>query len=108
FCISSRRRHTRVSRDWSADVCSSDLTEAIRMGRPVNVVHPVKGEDKQKPVNYDTMALPTNAKTIARKAQQAGIPPNVALTIAHKIGRASCRERGAPSAFSARLIEVRD
>ncbi|WP_336018627.1 lytic transglycosylase domain-containing protein [Acinetobacter lwoffii] len=58
-------------------------TEAIRMGRPVNVVHPVKGEDKQKPVNYDTMALPTNAKTIARKAQQAGIPPNVALTIAH-------------------------
>lgn len=25
-------------------------TEAIRMGRPVNVVHPVKGEDKQKPV----------------------------------------------------------
>lgn len=60
-----------------------DATEAIRMGRPVNVVHPVKGEDKQKPVNYDTMALPTNAKTIARKAQQAGIPPNVALTIAH-------------------------
>lgn len=25
--------------------------EAIRMGRPVNVVHPVKGEDKQKPVS---------------------------------------------------------
>src|SRR5690606_25378109 len=25
--------------------------EAIRMGRPVNVVHPVNGEDKQKPVN---------------------------------------------------------
>lgn len=25
-------------------------TEAIRMGRPVNVVHPVKGEEKQKPV----------------------------------------------------------
>lgn len=24
--------------------------EAIRMGRPVNVVHPVKGEEKQKPV----------------------------------------------------------
>src|SRR5690606_11102082 len=50
-------------------------TESVRMGRPVNVVHPVKGEDKQKSVNYDTMALPTNAKTIARKAQQAGIPP---------------------------------
>src|SRR5690606_39474512 len=26
FCFSSRRRHTRFSRDWSSDVCSSDLT----------------------------------------------------------------------------------
>src|SRR5690606_41187735 len=26
---SSRRRHTRFSRDWSSDVCSSDL-EAVR------------------------------------------------------------------------------
>src|SRR5690606_40664394 len=27
FFFSSRRRHTRFSRDWSSDVCSSDLTE---------------------------------------------------------------------------------
>src|SRR5690606_39714630 len=25
FFVSSRRRHTRFSRDWSSDVCSSDL-----------------------------------------------------------------------------------
>src|SRR5712664_4768731 len=25
FVVSSRRRHTRSDRDWSADVCSSDL-----------------------------------------------------------------------------------
>src|SRR5699024_11323848 len=25
-CFSSRRRHTRSKRDWSSDVCSSDLT----------------------------------------------------------------------------------
>src|SRR5690606_41170196 len=25
FVFSSRRRHTRLSRDWSSDVCSSDL-----------------------------------------------------------------------------------
>src|SRR5207247_5237048 len=25
FCFSSRRRHTRSTRDWSSDVCSSDL-----------------------------------------------------------------------------------
>src|SRR5690606_1562779 len=27
FFLSSRRRHTRFSRDWSSDVCSSDLFE---------------------------------------------------------------------------------
>src|SRR3989449_7793061 len=27
FFFSSRRRHTRCSRDWSSDVCSSDLGE---------------------------------------------------------------------------------
>src|SRR5690349_22824128 len=28
FFFSSRRRHTRSLRDWSSDVCSSDLLEA--------------------------------------------------------------------------------
>src|SRR6266699_5803752 len=27
FFFSSRRRHTRCGRDWSSDVCSSDLTD---------------------------------------------------------------------------------
>src|SRR5690606_39483825 len=30
FFFSSRRRHTRFSRDWSSDVCSSDLAMAAR------------------------------------------------------------------------------
>src|SRR5699024_11812689 len=29
FFFSSRRRHTRSKRDWSSDVCSSDLGRAI-------------------------------------------------------------------------------
>src|SRR6266498_4593880 len=29
FFFSSRRRHTRCGRDWSSDVCSSDLPERI-------------------------------------------------------------------------------
>src|SRR6266498_5057248 len=28
FFFSSRRRHTRCGRDWSSDVCSSDLAQA--------------------------------------------------------------------------------
>src|SRR5690606_39809459 len=30
FFCSSRRRHTRFSRDWSSDVCSSDLKEHMK------------------------------------------------------------------------------
>src|SRR3712207_7838298 len=33
FFFSSRRRHTRYWRDWSSDVCSSDLPDE-RPGRP--------------------------------------------------------------------------
>src|SRR5699024_11422130 len=34
FSFSSRRRHTRSNRDWSSDVCSSDLeTECTKDGR---------------------------------------------------------------------------
>src|SRR2546422_1983178 len=29
FFFSSRRRHTRCSRDWSSDVCSSDLAAGL-------------------------------------------------------------------------------
>src|SRR5690625_7551462 len=29
LCFSSRRRHTRWPRDWSSDVCSSDLYENL-------------------------------------------------------------------------------
>src|SRR5206468_8472561 len=30
FFFSSRRRHTRSDRDWSSDVCSSDLDQSQR------------------------------------------------------------------------------
>src|SRR5206468_9327669 len=29
FCFSSRRRHTSSDRDWSSDVCSSDLAGSV-------------------------------------------------------------------------------
>src|SRR5687768_18116337 len=36
FFFSSRRRHTRCSRDWSSDVCSSDLEAAEEILLDVN------------------------------------------------------------------------
>src|SRR3712207_8121298 len=34
FFFSSRRRHTRYWRDWSSDVCSSDLTAGLQGPAP--------------------------------------------------------------------------
>src|SRR3712207_8487438 len=34
--FSSRRRHTRYWRDWSSDVCSSDLLDDRRVGEVVD------------------------------------------------------------------------
>src|SRR5690349_22780793 len=34
FFFSSRRRHTRSLRDWSSDVCSSDLRRGRALARP--------------------------------------------------------------------------
>src|SRR5437868_7985713 len=38
FFFSSRRRHTRSKRDWSSDVCSSDLELLGEDGTPVATV----------------------------------------------------------------------
>src|SRR5690606_40988106 len=37
FFFSSRRRHTRFSRDWSSDVCSSDLSHTHKLARDYNI-----------------------------------------------------------------------
>src|SRR5690606_7132449 len=39
FFFSSRRRHTRFSRDWSSDVCSSDLPRDIGQALIQNGFH---------------------------------------------------------------------
>src|SRR5207245_8400040 len=37
--FSSRRRHTRCYRDWSSDVCSSDLVSGRRLDRIAGIEH---------------------------------------------------------------------
>src|SRR5439155_15913724 len=43
FFFSSRRRHTRWPRDWSSDVCSSDLI-GVKLARPDNQVVCLQGD----------------------------------------------------------------
>src|SRR6266511_6125510 len=42
FFFSSRRRHTRFSRDWSSDVCSSDLELALHELARKELVRPAR------------------------------------------------------------------
>src|SRR5690606_40363778 len=42
FFFSSRRRHTRFSRDWSSDVCSSDLFTSLA------AIHNLKGNTTRR------------------------------------------------------------
>src|SRR5271165_1885750 len=56
FFFSSRRRHTRFSRDWSSDVCSSDLAARPCAG-DVAV-----GLGRRRPGLIQSRRLPTNIR----------------------------------------------
>src|SRR2546429_9573373 len=45
FFFSSRRRHTRCSRDWSSDVCSSDLVVVPDVGGGFGPKGPIYPEE---------------------------------------------------------------
>src|SRR5690625_7836460 len=49
FFFSSRRRHTRWPRDWSSDVCSSDLGAHALGRRGGAVEEPLFGDERVPP-----------------------------------------------------------
>src|SRR2546422_9636442 len=57
FFFSSRRRHTRCSRDWSSDVCSSDLGD-INLSAAAPPVHPIEIDSKKGGIE---LTLPANS-----------------------------------------------
>src|SRR2546429_3876415 len=75
FFFSSRRRHTRCSRDWSSDVCSSDL------GRKPGVRYGRKGHRPIPPIVDEEIKVP-----LPERSPCCGG--------AMEIGRASWRGRG--------------
>src|SRR3712207_7500287 len=76
FFFSSRRRHTRYWRDWSSDVCSSDLhfeafeqvvTEALKGGEEVRItgfgkfsVRERKAREGRNPQTGEKMKIPAS------------------------------------------------
>src|SRR5206468_4930526 len=114
FFFSSRRRHTRSDRDWSSDVCSSDLymTEKFAQTifgvntfqlrrRPIftpNVPDSVWRAWQRRPrIRFsDADAVEAGLTVPVITAWQSS--DNVTVSFGNKeIGRASCRERGESS-----------
>src|SRR5690606_41190039 len=93
-CLSSIRRHTRLSRDWSSDLCSHDL--------PVNLQkrHAVPQRTRHFVINHPMadllmMSIETNWRksvTFTPGAQRHNAIFGNRQPQA-EIGRASCRER---------------
>src|SRR2546422_4822059 len=59
FFFSSRRRHTRCSRDWSSDVCSSDLPGGMGEAGPADHSH---GRDRGR--WRDQLRLPVRGRVL--------------------------------------------
>src|SRR5438105_8107782 len=87
--FSSRRRHTRSTRDWSSDVCSSDLygvpvLSTIAKGRVVSF----DVRDARRVPGLIEILTPANALPLPKK----GVHPELKDAPEIEIGRASCRE----------------
>src|SRR5690606_39484884 len=97
--FSSRRRHTRFSRDWSSDVCSSDLQErrallgqlCRKYGETVDDVLAWAENAAKRLAELDG----DDDRGEALRAEQAELAETMEGL---EIGRASCREGGESAA----------
>src|SRR5206468_5480096 len=90
FFFSSRRRHTSSDRDWSSDVCSSDL-DGVRRALTNNADVVIRG--RRFPL-VGTVSMDNVTVDVGDAAVEPGDPAVViGAGITAEIGRASCRER---------------
>src|SRR5207249_5549683 len=91
FFFSSRRRHTRSKRDWSSDVCSSDLSRSFSLANSVksdaikadyqngvltlSIPKREEAKPKQIKVNVGTQTLGTQAAGTPARAMAAAAGP---------------------------------
>src|SRR5690606_40248990 len=90
FFFSSRRRHTRFSRDWSSDVCSSDLEAQAqafwRMRTGLSEVQKHEGGSIKHDVSVPVSAVPEFIRRATDAAQEV-------RSEERRVGK-ECRSRG--------------
>src|SRR5690349_23873562 len=105
FFFSSRRRHTRCLRDWSSDVCSSDLRF---YGRQPRTVVAVTGTNGKTSVVHFVREIWATLGLAAASLGTLGLVTAVKRRPGAQIGRASCRERGEVRAVAAAAAQPAD
>src|SRR5690606_40736908 len=94
-------RHTRFSRDWSSDVCSSDLVVVSR-STEMKLIDEDGNVRMTNNISYGSILKIAEGKKVSKGDVIASWDPYNGVIIAEsagkieyeKIGRASCRERG--------------
>src|SRR5690242_21273250 len=88
FFYSSRRRHTRLTCDWSSDVCSSDLLDAHRdhLQRVKEVVGELKARGHEAYKLHKTVSRPWGTYTVLEegrgfKIKRIEVRPGAALSL---------------------------
>src|SRR5690606_40603852 len=101
----SRRRHTRFSRDWSSDVCSSDLETSLHRPRPRAARDAARSPvPEEHAMKYLLAILLASLPALALAQDWTVDHGNSTLGFAgtyEEIGRASCRGRAEYSAVAA-------
>src|SRR5690606_39376824 len=93
--FSRRRRHTRFSRDWSSDVCSSDLVYRTIDFRS-NEFRGLRGGEQFEPVEENPMIGYRGCFRYVKEPDLFALELELLARVRDetpKIGRASCRER---------------
>src|SRR5207249_5197499 len=93
FFFSSRRRHTRSKRDWSSDVCSSDLA-MINLGRAsagASLLNLGPALRRGEGIGAESLPLEWRLRG-GYSLKPLGVTAGVEYERA-EIGRAACRER---------------
>src|SRR5207249_11898627 len=93
FFFSSRRRHTRSKRDWSSDVCSSDLGIAMPETQRRRNRYPVREMSGWSEGERTTVAILLYCTLVKLRAQSRGHADRraevSALLLDNPIGKAS-------------------
>src|SRR5205809_4369308 len=103
FFFSSRRRHTRCSRDWSSDVCSSDLSGK----RPEDIIAALKEQPAIAPLVRGAELKEYSAHTIPEGGMDGmpGLATGGMRSEERRVGK-ECRSGWAPAQWKTK-IDVR-